>query len=49
MQLAAGSAGALCNTVLRGSPVVYTSKDATDESASLEADNTSQDSLNAAV
>ena len=49
MRLAAGSSDTARNTVLRGSPVVYTSKDATAEHTSHEAEDAAQDSSNAAV
>jgi polyphosphate kinase len=49
MRLAAGSADTLRNTVLRGSSVVYTPKDATADQTSHQADDTAQDSSNAAV
>jgi polyphosphate kinase len=49
MRLAAGSADTPRNTVLRGSSVVYTPKDATAGQTNHQADDAAQDSSNAAV
>ncbi len=49
MRLAAGSTDTLRNTILRGSSVVYTPKDATADQTNHQADDAAQDSSNAAV
>ena len=49
MRLSAGMGDAQRTTVLRGSRVVYTSKDTAADPSSPEADTTAQDTSNAAV